>query len=99
MQLTREGFKANLVKVLTNAGYLELEEKFSFFITPVIEHNVTYNSLDDIMRLWFLTDDNILGRRFTVEEVVRFLGQPNQKYPLWIKVKFDKTESDINVLN
>lgn len=84
--MTKEDFKNNLLKTIQEIT-ADSESKILFFtIHPVEERNVTYNSLDDLVRLWVLTRKNIENRQFTLDEVVNFLSQPNYRYPLWIKV-------------
>ena len=87
MQLTKEQFKQNLLKaigeVINNSGGKECR----FIITPVAENNVKYNSSDDYIRLWMLSEKNVKGRYFNTDEAINFLAQPNSKYPNWIKIK------------
>lgn len=84
--MTKEQFKSNLLKTIATVVSASEDKAIRFTVNPVKETNVTYNSTDDFIRLWMLSEKNINGRFFTTDEVVDFLAQPNYKYPLWVKV-------------
>ncbi|MFD1604603.1 hypothetical protein ACFSJW_14430 [Flavobacterium artemisiae] len=84
--MTKEDFKTNLLKTIQEITADSIDKTLFFTVYPVKENNVTYNSSDDIVRLWILTNKNVENRKFTVDEVVDFLSMPNYRYPLWVKV-------------
>ncbi|MCP2028307.1 hypothetical protein L1276_003477 [Flavobacterium sp. HSC-32F16] len=65
-----------------------------FTVNPVKETNVTYNSTDDFVLKWVLTEKNIIGRLFNTDEVVTLLSFPNHRYTLWIKVNLSETSEE-----
>ncbi|HEX8328155.1 MAG TPA: hypothetical protein VF629_11490 [Hymenobacter sp.] len=87
MQLSPEQFHQNLLATLIEIA----EEKSAvqdckFIITPVKEPDAKYNSTDDFMRLTLLTDENVKGKFYEINDVVTLLSGPNSSYPLWIDV-------------
>jgi hypothetical protein len=84
--MTKEDFKNNLLKTIQEITADSIDKMLFFTVHPVKENNVTYNSSDDFVRLWILTNKNVKNRKFTIDEVVDFLSLPNYRYPLWVKV-------------
>ena len=75
MLFTKEEFKNNLISLLA-AHCIAISKNDLFIIKPIEEENVTYNSFDDYVRLWFLTPNNI-NRHFSLIEVIDFLSFSN----------------------
>ncbi|WP_162618747.1 hypothetical protein [Pedobacter yulinensis] len=88
--MTKKDFRDNLLKAVAeiDPGIAE----YSFMITPVPEQHVKYNSTDDRIRLWMMTEKNTKNRQFTLDGAVDFLVQPNDRYPLWVRLNL--VESD-----
>lgn len=84
--MTKEDFKNNLLKTIQEITADSIDKMLFFTVHPVKENNVKYNSSDEFVRLWILTNKNVENRKFTVDEVVDFLSLPNYRYPLWVKV-------------
>jgi hypothetical protein len=78
MLFTKEEFKNNLVSLLA-AHCIVISKNDLFRVKPIEEKNVTYNSFDDYVRLWFLTPNNI-NRHFSLIEIVDFLSFSNNRY-------------------
>lgn len=85
MPLTKEAFGNHLISLLAGNN-ITISENDKFKIIPIKEDNVTYNSFDDYVRLWFLKEENI-DRYFSFEEAINFLSFSNERYPLWIRVR------------
>jgi len=95
MLFTKEEFKNNLISLLA-AHCIAISKNDLFIIKPIEEENVTYNSFDDYVRLWFLTPNNI-NRHFSLIEVIDFLSFSNNRYPLWVKVKLVEVHEPYSV--
>ena len=95
MLFTKEEFKNNLISLLV-AHCIAISKNDLFTVKPIEEENVTYNSFDDYVRLWFLTPNNI-NRHFSLIEIVDFLSFSNNRYPLWIKVKLVEVHESYSV--
>ena len=85
MPLTKEAFGNHLISLLAGNN-ITISENDKFKIIPIKEDNVTYNSFDDYVRLWFLKEENI-DRYFSFEEAINFLSFSNERYPFWIRVR------------
>lgn len=95
MLFTKEEFKNNLISLLT-AHCIAISKNDLFIVKAIEEENVTYNSFDDYVRLWFLTPNNI-NRHFSLIEVIDFLSFSNNRYPLWVKVKLVEVHESYSV--
>ena len=93
MQINKSKFKENLINTVKESGLDYDKINVKFIINPIEENNVKYNSTDDYIRLGMLTEKNLIGRYFEIDEAVDFLAFPNNKFPIWIKVFF-KEELD-----
>lgn len=92
--MTQEQFKNNLLKTISEIVNDFENKTLVFTIKPVKETNVSYNSTDDFVLKWVLTEKNISGRCFDTDEVVALLSFPNHRYPLWIKVYLSETSQE-----
>lgn len=84
MPLTKKEFGDNLISLLIENN-INISSEDKFIIKPIKEKNVSYNSFDDYVRIWFLQEKNI-NRYFYFQEAIDFLSFSNERYPLWIKV-------------
>lgn len=90
----RRTFRNNLLRIISNKYDLtEITPYFS--INTIFEENTKYNSIDDMARLWLLTEENIEDRFFSLEEVTNFLCIENRFCPLWIEIDFIKIANNI----
>ena len=88
--MSKEIFRDNLLSAvaeLQDKKRIESEVQ-TFIINPVEEKNKKLNSKDDYMRLAVLTEKNIKGKRFKVDEVVRLVGFLIPSVPIWINISF-----------
>ena len=88
--MSKEIFKNNLISAVTelqSAKKIEAKEQ-KYIINPVEERNKKLNSKDDIMRLAILTEKNIGGKLFGVDEVVQLVGFLIPSLPIWINISF-----------
>lgn len=79
-------FKNNLVQTLCEE-YKDFQD-VKFIITPDIEEVKKHNSKDDFMRLTIFNNDNLQGRLFDIEKVVKLFSGLAPLFPIWIKVYF-----------
>jgi hypothetical protein len=90
-------FKYNLEKAITElkAHYGEEIKEYFFMINPVLERGKSLSSTDDVMRLNILSDKNIGGKEFTLDEVVALLTFYAPLVPIWIDVRLKEIRENI----
>lgn len=92
--MDKEIFKENLIKTIeeiTTSRQLEYENS-KFIIAPVVEKNKMLDGQDNMMRLVMLSEDNIGGKKLTIEECVKILATLSPRVPIWINVSFQEIE-------
>lgn len=83
MQLSSKQFHQNLLATLNEvAEEISSVKGCKFIITPIKEPDAKHNSTDDFMRLTVLTDENIQGKFYEINDVVTLLSGPNSTYRL-----------------
>ena len=75
MPLTKKEFRDNLISLLIENN-INISSEDKFIIKPIKEKNVSYNSFDDYVRIWFLQEKNI-NRYFYFQEAIDFLSFSN----------------------
>lgn len=93
-------FKENLLKTLEEikpAATIPFQE-YKFAITLVSEQEKDYDSTDDLMRLWVLTEQKVKNRLFSLDDVISLLSAPSERFPLWIHVHQQKMMGDYPVI-
>lgn len=55
-------------------------------ISPIDEPKKEQTSIDDAMNLWFRKDYDY-NKIHKIEEAIQCITAPNDKFPLWIKIK------------
>ncbi len=99
--LDRETFKENLLRALSKIP--EYKDKASskeckFTVVPVEENGKSYNSKDDMMRLWVLSEKNLLNRYLDLEGIVKMFSGLEPLYPLWIDVHVKENSEECIVI-
>ncbi len=75
------------------------ESKIKFKIIPVYEKDKPLNSVDDIMRLILLSEENIGNRLLTVEQTVRLVACNAPLVPIWINISLNRVEAEQIIFN
>jgi hypothetical protein len=94
-------FKENLLKVLDEISVTmntKLNRDYKFIVVPVQEEGKSYNSKDDVMRLWLFSDSNIKGKYFDIDSVVDLFSGLEPLYPLWINVSVKENHDEIKTI-
>jgi len=94
-QFSKMDFKNNLLKtvekILLNMG-LTVNNNIKFSIKANLEPNKKHTSIDDLMRLWPLSEKNTQNRYFDVDKAITLIVFSDQKYPskfpLWVNVSY-----------
>jgi hypothetical protein len=89
-EMSKKTFENNLINAIKELQQVKkLESKNQkFIIQPVEERNKKLNSKDDYMRLAVLTEKNIGGKLFEIDEVIHLLGFLIPSLPIWINISF-----------
>jgi hypothetical protein len=92
-----EIFRENLLKTIADL-FEDFDsisnDKYKFLIIPVYEEGKTYNSKDDYMRLWVLSEKNLKNRYFDLEGVVKLFSGLAPLFPLWINISVKEIQMD-----
>lgn len=69
-------------------------QNYLFIINPIKESGKPLNSKDDVMRLNILSEKNIKGKSFNINEVVALLTFYSPLVPIWIEVRLKNIEEN-----
>ncbi|EEQ3931354.1 TPA: hypothetical protein J1442_004811 [Escherichia coli] len=78
-------------------GNVRLDDIF-FLVNPISEINKKYNTRDEYLRRWLLSDENLNGRRMSFNEVVLLLTGMEPYFPFWIKIYPMKRTETLNII-
>lgn len=84
-----DSFRGYLLKTLDELSTyhkVELGNHSTFIVTPVEERGKTLNSTDEYIQRGMLNYDNLKGRFFDLESVIKLLGCRVPLCPIWVKV-------------
>lgn len=82
-------FKDYLLKTLNELSTyhnVALDDQSKFIVTPVEERGKALNSTDEYIQRGMLNSDNLKGRFFDIDSVIKMLGCRIPLCPIWIKV-------------
>lgn len=75
------------------------EKSIRIKIIPVYEKDKSFTGMDDLMRLVFLSKENIGNRLLTVEETVNLVACKSPFVPLWINISLNGRDGNIFIFN
>lgn len=84
-------FEESLTKVLHEISSkmdIDLSMNYKFKVVPIQEEGKTYNSKDDVMRLWIFSENNIKDKLLSFDTVLKLFSGLDPLYPLWINVVY-----------
>lgn len=75
------------------------EKSIRIKIIPVYERDKSFTGMDDLMRLVFLSEENIGNRLLTVEETVNLVACKSPFVPIWINISLNRIEKNNVIFN
>lgn len=75
------------------------EKSIRIKIIPVYERDKSFTGMDDLMRLVFLSDENIGNRLLTVEETVNLVACKSPFVPIWINISLNGIKGNNIIFN
>ena len=75
------------------------EKSIRIKIIPVYERDKSFTGTDDLMRLVFLSEENIENRLLTVEETVNLVACKSPFVPIWINISLNRVEDNNVIFN
>lgn len=75
------------------------EKSIRIKIIPVYERDKSFTGTDDLMRLVFLSEENIGNRLLTVEETVNLVACKSPFVPIWINISLNGVEGNNVIFN
>lgn len=94
-------FRGYLVKTLGELSTyhkVELGDQSTFILTPVEERGKTLNSADEYIQRGMLNPDNLEGRFFDLDLVIKILGCRLPLCPIWVKVSLQNPEDEALII-
>jgi len=86
--MTKSIFRNNLLSTICSGlGVSEIDENTTrFMIAPMYDERKSHTGLDEMMRLGVLSEENIGGKEFTIDQVVGILACNEPLVPINIIV-------------
>ena len=75
------------------------EKNIRIKIIPIYEKGKSFNSIDDLMRLVLLSEENVGNRLLTIEETVNLVACMSPVVPIWINISLKGVEGEKLILN
>ena len=75
------------------------EKSIRIKIIPIYERDKSFTGMDDLMRLVFLSEENIGNRLLTVEETVNLVACKSPFVPIWINISLNGIKGNNIIFN
>ena len=98
--MNRIVFGENLLKALDEISVSQntkLDKSCKFRIVPIQEEK-TYNTKDEVMKRWIISEKNLKDKYLSFDSVVKLFSGLEPLYPLWINVIYKGMSEGLNII-